>query len=237
MQPDFIPLCDRVATSPRVKPYRNIHKALRLAMTSTLDALARVDDDDVVAVSSVLSQVEQLLEFCDGHLRHENAFMHEALRERDPDAPRDFDAEHASQQRVALSLHHALQRARLHDADVEAALYQLYLMLSVHIADHLRHMAEEETTLTEAFWAMFSDREILDIEARLVASLTPAERDVSSQWMLRALNHRERVELLEAMREGMPAAAFDALLQHLRVLLTPPTWRRLESAFLTTTKA
>ena len=236
MQPDFIPLSGRVAASPRVKPYRNIHKALRLAMTSTLDALARVDADDATAVSSVLSQVEQLLEVCDGHLRHENAFMHETLRERDPDAPRDFDAEHASQQRVALSLHHALQRARLHDADTEAVLYQLYLVLSVHIADHLRHMAEEETTLTEAFWAMFSDREILDIEGRLVASLTPAERELTSQWMLRALNHHERVELLEAMRENMPEETFGALLQQLRTVLPPPVWRRLESVFLSALK-
>jgi len=229
MHPEFISLTQDAAFRGRVQPYRNIHKALRLAMFSTLDALGKADGGDSAGVLGAIAQVEQLLEMCDSHLRHENDFMHEALRSRDPLAVEAFDREHASQQQAALALHRQLGAVRnALPESVDAELYRLYLLLSAHVAGHLQHMAEEETELTTRFWANFSDAEIQQIEAALVASLSPAERASVSHWMFKALDHPERLKLAEGMRQAMPEADFNGLIEHLRTQIPLPAWNRLQ---------
>ncbi len=226
------PLTTDVADADRYQPYRKVHKGLRLAMSDCLRCVASADADDLTSVLFAISQVADVLDLCAHHLGHENAFMHAALRERAPESVQAFDHDHACQVAAERALRGTLDALRSASGDAaDRLLYRLYLELSANFAEQWRHMAEEETSLTLAFWAHFSDSEIRQIEARLVAAIEPGTRAVMSDWMLQALNHAERVELLSAMRESMPAAAFDALLERLQGRLSASASMRLRRAF------
>ena len=72
--------------------------------------------------------------------------------------------------------------------------YELYLRLSVFIGENLEHMAEEESTLTQALWDHFSDEEILALKPDGVflshGPGDPAETGKYSVPVIRALLDR-----------------------------------------------
>jgi hemerythrin-like domain-containing protein len=221
---------DRACLSPRHPPYRVIHKALRLAMFECLGRLGSLHAADSDALMAALDEVEGLVGLCEGHLAHEDRFMHPPLRARSPGQVAAFDAEHAAQAADIAALRRRIRMLRRATADHAGHLHALYLALSTYVAGQMVHMAEEETRLTEALWAHFSEDEIAGIEAELVASIEPGERAVLGDWMLRACHHAERLQLLRGMREGMPEAAFSALLDGLAGRLPATDVERLRIA-------
>jgi hypothetical protein len=224
-------LIDTVARQPRAQPYRLIHKTLRAEMTAALLGLGRCDPHDQAAVLSVLAQVDDLLHLADAHLQHENTHMHPPLRERRAAAVQPFDDEHAAQRQAARRVREALEAARAAGpAGIEAAKYRLYLEVSVWVAHHLVHMAEEETVLTAQFWAHFSDDEIRAIEQDLVASIPPQEMLPLMGAMLRAVDHAERCAWLRPMAAAMPPEAFAAVLEQARQGLDSADWHKLVRA-------
>lgn len=205
---------DVACASHRHPPYRMIHKALRLAMTHCLTTLGSVAGEDPGTRLAALAEVEALIALCESHRKHEDRFLHPALRARCPEQVAPFDAEHASQPAAAASLRERVESLR-RGGDA-GALHALYLALSAYIGHQFTHMVEEETLLTQALWAHFSEAEIAAIEAELVAAIDPAQRSVITEWMLCAGNHQERVALLQALRDALPAAAFEGLLGSLQ---------------------
>ena len=72
--------------APRFDMYGGIHKALRAFMADTLLAVGRMDCEDRLDVAQATERVLVLLEFCAGHLKHENEFIHAAIEARAPGA-------------------------------------------------------------------------------------------------------------------------------------------------------
>ena len=226
-------LIHSVAQSDRLQPYRLIHKAVRAEMAGTLLAAGRTDPHDEAALQALQAQVDDLLRLVDKHLQTENAFMHPALRERLPRVAQEFDDEHAAQRDAAQLVRGALDALRAAgpgDA-AQPALYRLYLELSTWVAHHFEHMADEETSLTLAFWDRFGDDELHAIEQRIVASFPPQDLQAMIGLILRSLNHAERVGWLRPMSEAMPRDAFGAVLDQAQRVLGTGEWHKLARAF------
>ena len=199
--------------------YGRAHKALRALLADTLVAVARADLAEDCEAREAQARLEELLGFCEMHARLENDFIHRALEERRPDAACEFARDHAEQEEAIAQLRDAAARRDP----------TLHRQLALFAAENLLHMEDEETRGNGLLQEAFSDEEIREIERRLVASKPPADSMETLRWMLPAMNHPERVEMLRGMRAA-PPAVFEGAVAVARANLGARDMRRLEDA-------
>jgi hypothetical protein len=219
--------------SPRHDIYSGIHKAVRAFMFDTLSAVMRIDCNDAQEVAQVTMQVRDLVTFCEGHLAHENEFVHAAMEARRPGSSGTTGQDH---------VHHLEETARLaalaiaveqaSGAARTAAAADLRRYLSLFIADNLTHMNFEENENNAVLWEAYTDAELGAIEHAIVASLAPEEMAVCLRWMIPALSPAERTDLLAGMRENAPAPVFEGALAIARTYLSPRDWNKLAGALM-----
>lgn len=235
--PDQPAAADAIAlatASSRVAPYRFIHKGLRALMFDTLTRAGALDATDPGERGQIVDEVERLLSTCADHLAHENRFFHDPLRQRAPRAVLPFHDDHLEHLHAIDGLRLRLQQLRDASGPAGAALaYDLFLRLSVFVGENLAHMAEEESTLTRALWAHFSDDEILALEGALQATLPPHEMAFYLHWMARGMNAAELAGLLAGARAQMPAPVVDALQAQVRDSLPEARWQQVAQRLAT----
>lgn len=216
---------------PRFNAYALVHKGLRAAMSQTLLILGRTDWSDAADSADALAQVRELLDFCESHSRHENDFVHPAVEERVPGLTAKLADDHRLQDRSIAVLHAqlAVQEARQGAARIRGG-ETLYLDLAMFVADQLQHMHHEETETNLAIWAAYSDAEIMEVQRKLVASMSPQEAALGLRRMLPYATPGERAAMLGELRNNAPAAVFEGVLGMLRPLLGDKDWRKLSQA-------
>lgn len=212
----------------RFDMYTGIHKALRALMADTLLALGRMDPHDEADVAQASQRVLELLDFCGSHLRHENEFVHTAIEARAPGASDQIAGEHEEHEHhiaqlrgliVALGTQPAAGRG--------AAALARYRETALFVAANFRHMHVEETAHNAVLWARYTDAELVEIHAALLASIPPQEMMFALRWLVPYMNPGERSAMLGDMREHAPAPAFAAALDLVRPLLSESEWGKL----------
>ncbi|HEX5697835.1 MAG TPA: hemerythrin domain-containing protein [Rhodoferax sp.] len=213
----------------RVDLYTGIHKAIRSVMSDTLLALGRLDTDDAAELSAVSDRILELLDFCAGHVRHENDFIHTGIEARATGASAALAHEHEEHVQSIARLQAAVARLRRTAGGQEAAsaAQALYRDLALFVGHNLVHMHQEETTHNAILWARYTDAELIDLHARLVASIAPPEMMYTLRWMVPALTPAERTALFSDMQAHAPAPAFEAALSHVRPFLNGNDWAKL----------
>lgn len=188
--------------------YGPIHKGLRFGTARLLIRLGTTDWRDSAA-AEMLVPLKLRLALAKDHLEHEDADIHPALRERAPGLAAVLDEDHE---------HHYLTFAELDrliaaveaadDAERPAAGRALYLRFTTYFADDLEHMAREETEVLPVAQANFSDRELMDMENAIIASIEPERLVNYFHIMLPGMNPAERAEFLRYVGSNAPAEAF-----------------------------
>lgn len=218
------------ATQPRLDFYAGIHKALRLFMTDTLVRTGSTDPRDGTAVASTLGQVEGLLAACEAHLQKEDIHVHPLLEAALPGSAGRIAAEHVEHLEAIASLRDLTGLVR-HAAGPRrgAAMHRLYLALARFVAENFVHMEVEETQHNAVLWAHYSDPELNRHHDRLLASIEPGEMMALLGWFMPALSAPERAGMLGAMRAGVPAAVFGAVMGLARERLDAGAFERLQA--------
>ena len=207
------------AKPPRLDIYCQIHKGLRLFMTDTLSRVGRMDIHDETERHAVLTQVQALLDECRSHLERENAFVHTALEARRPGASFGISAEHEEHLEAIATLESEV-RALAALAQPGTAL-RLYRRLSRFVAENFEHMLIEETRHNAALWDAYSDEELMALNERIVASVSPQEMAALMRWMVPALTPAEQAELLGAMPAPLRAGLLQMLAPYLEARAAP----------------
>lgn len=211
--------------APRHEMYLAVHKGLRACMAETLLTLGRVDARTAASVAEALAMVDDLLGLCTDHLRHENDFIHPALERVVPGASARCAADHVEHQADIAKLHARRDAALQADGPArERALVVLYRLLALFVAENFAHMNVEETAHTETLWAHYSDAELLAIEQNLIAHIEPDRLMAFLRWILPFVSRQERAVMLRGMRAGMPAEAFNGLIDALKPHFRPQDW-------------
>lgn len=213
-------------STPRHDLYAFIHKGLRAFMTHTLLRVGRLDADDAAEVAEVSQELRALIDVCRSHLEHENDFVHTAMQARAPGSCARVAADHVHHEAALDELAALLTRVPGNPAAAQA----LYRTLAAFVAENFEHMQREETEHNAVLWAHYSDAEILDIEHRIVGSLSPQEAALTMRWMLPHMTPAERAGMLGGMRAHAPAEAFEGVLSQIRPLLGGRDWRKLTLA-------
>lgn len=219
------------AAAPRVDLYGPIHKAMRAMLADSLLALGRMDAGDAAEIAATCERVDELLQGCAAHLRHENRFVHPAIEARAPGVVNPIADDHQAHEREIVALQALTARLREDGGGQAAELAQaLYARLGLFMAHNLEHMRVEETVHNAALWAHYSDAELGAIHDALLASIEPPEMMTTLRWMLPAMNPAERAGMLGAMRQQAPAPAFQAVLDLARAHLSGGQWAKLAAA-------
>ncbi|MCB1052201.1 MAG: hypothetical protein H6510_05240 [Acidobacteria bacterium] len=201
-------------STPRYDLYSAIHKGLRLLMMDTLVQLGRTDWQDPQQSESSLQLAEYLLQTCQAHLEHENAFIHNALNRLDPESCAKTTHDHRHHEQSIQMLGQHIQQVRSQALQSKAFLgSDLYRAFGLFVAENLEHMLWEETHNNAALWRLFSDAEIQAIEHNLVQSIAPVTMLPILRFMLPALNSQERQAMLEQLEQVLPEPVFAELSQ------------------------
>lgn len=211
---------------PRYDIYAFIHKGMRAFMAHTLVRVGRLDAHDAAEVAEVGEELRALLDTCQGHLQHENDYIHAAMETRRPGACSRIADEHEEHQEAIGMLRGLLDRLP-GEPEIAGLLYR---KLSAFVAHNFEHMVIEETEHNAVLWATHSDEELAAIEHRIVASLSPAENALCMRWILPHLSPAERAAMLAGVRQAAPAEAFDGMLCMIRPLLGGREWLKLSQA-------
>lgn len=211
--------------------YALIHKGLRAHLTHTLNTVGRCDWHACDDARATQAELQSLLDFCRSHINHEDEWVHPALESRRPGASQHSASDHLEHheaidqlQALAEQVSHlpALRRAE--------ATHQLYRRLAYFVAENLVHMECEERENNRLLWETHSDDELIALEQRIVASLSPTEMRRVLYWMLPALTPQERAGFLLDLRTQAPAEQFAATLQTLRGQLSAEHLAHLDAA-------
>ena len=220
-------------STPRVDLYAPIHKALRSFMSDTLARVGRMDVADADELQITLTQCDELLALCEGHVHHENSFMHPAIEARQPSGSKRIAHEHEEHLQSIGELRDEVATLRAAEAAARPALaLRLYRHLALFVGGNFQHMHIEETAHNAALWAHYSDAELLQLHARLLASIDPREHLLVARWMLPALTPAEGAAVLGGMRADASPEAYLGLLAHLRPHLDDKVWAQLAQAGL-----
>lgn len=215
-------------SASRFDLYAVIHKALRLAMTDTLARFGSLDAGDAGARSEAIAQLDALLDLCRAHVDKENHHVHPAIEARRPGTCARIADEHV--QHIAAIDALEAEMVAFRCAPDAAAGFGLYRHLARFVAENLEHMEFEETVHNAALWAAYSDEELMQIHGAIVASIEPAAMGQVLHWMLPAMNHAERIDMLTGMRATAPAPAFEGAMQLALQRLPQREWTRLAHA-------
>ena len=208
--------------------YAQVHKGLRAFMCATLVDFGRIDAADDQQAKALLDQLDELLEFCSGHIDKENDFVHAALAVREPGTALRIADEHAAHADAIEQLRaHAHTLACTRGGARRQAATRLYRALAVFVAENLAHMELEESQCNALLWAAFSDTELAELHGRIVAATAPEQMALSARWIVPNLTNAERDALLVGVRATLPAPAFNGLLDLIRPHLPAPEQQRL----------
>ena len=193
--------------------YGPIHKGIRLALSDLLVRLGQADFADEAAARELLGALRRQLVLSAGHLHHEEVEIHGALEARAPGATLTLEADHDHHRRAFETLEAAIAGVEAAPAAERAApARQLYLAFSQFAAADFAHMAEEELVVLPLLHRLFTDEELIGMEARIVGAIQPDKMFDYLKLMIPAMNPAERAHFLAFVRAGAPVEAFDAIL-------------------------
>lgn len=204
----------------RHDPYLSAHRAVRDCLHTALAALGRVDVDDASAQQSALDGVASALDLAQCIETQEERILHPVLDAVCPELTRHAAADHVASRLAADALRGDL--ARLHRGlpmpERRAALRTLEAGFARYCADALCHAERERAAHNPVLWQHLSDACLQHLQYRLQAEAPLSQRCTLCAWMVRSAPAAERPGLLFALRERVPAEAYDMLLDQLQPL-------------------
>jgi hypothetical protein len=209
----------------RVRPYETIHKALRARLFDLGVELGRADFANPSDRRLAIDAWRQAAAWLREHHGHEEQFMEPMLRPHARDVVAANEAQHAAVDRAMVELDQIAGELE-QVADRGHALAQRYQAFLVEYLGHMRH---EETAMTAALHAQFSDQELIELSVRVQASIPPARFCALLGLILPAINLDERAAMLGGIARHAPAPAFAAIAEVAARVLGTSGWQAVRA--------
>jgi hypothetical protein len=189
--------------------YRNVHKGIRVEMFAVATELGSLDPDDTAACRRFASRFRILELLLTKHAMHEDLHLESAIAEALGDRAAQLAVAHvmleSQVERIGRIVDAALTAA---GPDRRAGLHMAYLELAAFVGAYLQHQDDEERIVMRALDAAFPTAALAQLDAAIVASISPEILGQFLAIMLPAMNVLDRCELLAEIRAHAPAEAF-----------------------------
>ncbi|MBI2375637.1 MAG: hemerythrin domain-containing protein [Deltaproteobacteria bacterium] len=219
-------------SGPRVDPYATIHKVLRALLGQTITKLGQASFEARDGSSTALDAAIETLALLHEHAEVEERSFHPTLATRSKAMVEALEADHHE---IEPALDALAERAKaLKDqpdgASRSAAGQAFYLDFAAASARYLVHLHHEETVGKRTFQELFTDSELLEMQAKMRASMGPAKLAQWAAHMFAPISHAERVGVLASLKQSAPPPAFAAMLGIAEKSLPKPDYDRLVAA-------
>lgn len=197
----------------RVNPFNMIHKALRALLYDTALSLQQTYFADSNESEVALAKIEAVIHQFEQHAYHEDTYVFPAVKAYNPQLAEAFESEHEEDHALGEKLKHLLNIFRACSNAEEkiicgSAITQAFREFMIF---NLEHMAKEEVDINKVLWEQYSDEQILQLNAKIVANIPEAEKAFTSKWMMRGVNKAEAIEWLKSIKRMAPPFVFQAL--------------------------
>jgi hypothetical protein len=184
---------------PRLDIYTPIHDAVRKLLFDTAMSLARADVRSDAELRGALDDATRALEFLHDHARTEDRHLHPLVAAREPDLAARAAEQHLLLDTGARDVHRLSLAIRVvTEGERPLAHGRLRARLNAFVAEHLAHMAFEETEMGDALWRAISDAEIRALHERIKAELLRERAGAWRALLSTALNPTDRALFLGA---------------------------------------
>lgn len=206
-----------------------IHKGLRASLYHTAIQLQQTDFTSTAESEDAMNRVKEIVMLFDGHAHKEDQFILPAIASYEPSVVVAFEDEHAEDIRLGQELNNCIENLENSQSLLEKIISgkELTKAFVGFMVFNLEHMAKEEDVLNKLLWRYYSDDEIKQIGANISKSVEPWIQDFYTTWILRGLNQNETIKWIRAIKNGMPAVAYQTLLQKAEKELSPQRFRIL----------
>jgi len=206
----------------RFNPFNMIHKALRAMLYDTALTLQQTYFADQAEAADAMEKMNEVIIAFEKHGMHEDTILMPVIAGYDPAMIASFEQEHKEDLSLGNKLRHlqnmynATESAeeRIMAGSVITRAFRDYMIFN------LEHMQREEVELNKLLWDHYTDEELLEINARIVATIPPAEMTSASQWFMRSINKAEARSWLIAVKQTAPDFVFDSLFELTAIHLT-----------------
>lgn len=179
----------------------------------------------------VMAQLEELLSYFESHAHHEDHHILPAIQKFDAALVDDFEQQHVEDHRLGAELNRLIRnwKGEPRGDEMRAIGAQLFYTFNEFIAFNLYHMNKEEDLLNAVLWKNYSDPELMQITQRIVADIKPEILLAQSRWMMRSINHQERVAWLSGLKASAPAPVLALFTRMAQDELTLAEWMELKT--------
>lgn len=207
--------------------YTHVHKALRILLFDAVAAVGRTDFACKSELPPALDAVRLALRLTRLHAQHEDRDIHPLLHRLAPELAADLEASHERFDGVDREIEKCLARIEHAPAAERVSLgRRVHEMLGGLAADHLVHMALEESRANRVLWANLSDAELRAVQGQIMAAIGAEEMAQWVEFMLPAGNAGERAGLVAALQAAVPAGALEHLTAAGRARLGEARWHQ-----------
>jgi hypothetical protein len=192
-----------------------IHKGLRAMLYDAAITLQQTSFADISEAMPALAKVNDVLFAFEHHAHHEDNFIIPAVEAYEPEIATSFENEHEEDYRLIGRLRNLLiiyENSFLPE-ERTACGPAITKSFTEFLTFNLQHMAKEELLLNHALWRLYTDEQIKAIYQQLLASITPAEMQATSKWMMRAISTADAIDWLKSVRQSSPETAFNNLMK------------------------
>ena len=210
--------------------YRWIHKAVRHQMIQVILRLSTTDWGDAGERDEVLNAVDRSLNSQVDHTRHEETYYHPMLESRAPGSTRRFSIQHKEIEERIDRLKKKIAVLQNQANVVESKGLEIYLTYCRFAADYMVHLDEEDAELKPLFLKHFSEVELLELQSRVVADVSPEEMQVILPNISAALDRIELVAWLSQIQQNAPAEIFTEICSVASRNIVLETWEKVREA-------
>lgn len=217
----------------RFSSFTTPHKGIRNFLSQLTVQAGSSDYTDAQEMAMLQERLEEAMELLEEHAQVENEIVLAALEERAPGSGAHDQEGHRKlhqMQDMLLAKMKAITATGISPEEATRLGSELYQGIGLLFAEHLEHMAEEETATQNLLWQHFTDAELLQVQGRIISSMKP---DLLLKWwayILPAQSHTERVKLMAGLHSSTPASFFEQVLGVVQKNLSAPAYEKLLAA-------
>jgi len=213
--------------------YAQVHKGIRLALSSLCFQAGSADCSDEEKVLAFVEEFRRVVVILEAHSRDEDAHLNESYEKYAPDTLLQLEEEHSGLELKLgklIVLVDQLEPIKQDTVGRRNVWYQVGKALNRFAADYMIHLQREEGPGMTALWEHLSDDELKVLSQNIRSSIPPQTMAIFMHYMIPAISHEERVEMLSEMKLYASKEAYAGVLGLAESRLDTASWNRLQTA-------
>ncbi|RKN81974.1 hemerythrin domain-containing protein [Paenibacillus ginsengarvi] len=213
--------------------YAQVHKGIRLALSGLCFQAGSADCSDDEKVLAFAEEFRRIVVILESHSRDEDAHLNESYEKFAPDTLHQLEEEHSGLELKLgelVALVDQLENTKQDPVGRQNAWYQVGKALNRFTADYLIHLQREEGPGMTALWEHLTDGELKVLSQKIRSSIPPQTMAIFMYYIIPAISHAERVEMLGEMKLYAPKEAYAGVLGLAESRLDAANWGRLQAA-------